>query len=78
MAAARHIVQTQSSKFDNEMIFSLLQPRFELNPKHPIIIKLSSLTSSNPELASLLIKQVISVGGRNLVGSHVSLTEKKI
>lgn len=58
MAAARHILKTQAHQFSEDMLFTLLQPRLELNPKHPIIKKLNDLVTSNPELASLLIKQV--------------------
>ncbi|XP_065201134.1 heat shock protein 75 kDa, mitochondrial [Planococcus citri] len=60
MAAARHIIKTQAHQFSEDMMYTLLQPRLELNPKHPIVKKLSSLVSSNPELASLLIKQLFT------------------
>lgn len=60
IAAARHLLKTQANQFTEDMLFTLLQPRLEINPKHPIIKKLNSLVTSNPELASLVIKQLFT------------------
>ncbi|XKL64023.1 hypothetical protein PGB90_004109 [Kerria lacca] len=60
MATARHFLKSQLSlkQFNEEMKYSLLSPCLELNPKHPVIKKLDSLITQNPNLASLLIKQL--------------------
>ena len=60
MGAARHILKMQhiQKKMSDEMRDSILAPCLELNPKHPIIKKLSTLNQSDPEFASLLLKQV--------------------
>lgn len=34
MTAARHFIKTQLKQMDEEMLFSVLQPQFELNPKY--------------------------------------------
>ncbi|KAF4518739.1 hypothetical protein B566_EDAN006142 [Ephemera danica] len=60
MAAARHFVRTQSHQLTEEARYSLLQPRLEINPKHPVIKKLSTLTESNPRLAELVTQQLFS------------------
>ncbi|XP_059483061.1 heat shock protein 75 kDa, mitochondrial isoform X2 [Neocloeon triangulifer] len=60
MAAARHFIRTQSHQLTEESRYSLLQPRFEINPKHPIIKKLNTLTDSNPKLAELVTQQLFS------------------
>jgi len=33
MTAARHFIKTQLKQMDEEMLFSILQPQLELNPK---------------------------------------------
>lgn len=33
MTAARHFIKTQLKQMDEDMLFSILQPQFELNPK---------------------------------------------
>lgn len=60
MGAARHLLKMQQiqKKITEEMRDSILAPCLELNPKHPVIKKLSILSQSNPELASLLVRQV--------------------
>lgn len=58
MAAARHFIRTQTHQLDEEMRYSFLQPRFEINPNHPLIKKLCQLTKTDTKLADLLIKQV--------------------
>uniref|UniRef100_A0A2M4ABH9 Heat shock protein 75 kDa, mitochondrial n=1 Tax=Anopheles triannulatus TaxID=58253 RepID=A0A2M4ABH9_9DIPT len=60
MAAARHFIKTQSHNMSEENRYALLQPQFEINAKHPIIKKLHKLTTSDPELAELLAKQLFS------------------
>lgn len=60
MAAARHFIKTQSHNMSEENRYALLQPQLEINPKHPIISKLYKLTTSDPELAELLAKQLFS------------------
>lgn len=58
MATARHFIRTQSHQLDEEMRYSILQPRFEINPNHPLIKKLCKLTTTDTELADRLIRQV--------------------
>ncbi|XP_046666004.1 heat shock protein 75 kDa, mitochondrial isoform X1 [Homalodisca vitripennis] len=60
MAAARHFLKTQAHQMDDDMRYSLLQPRLEINPRHPIIKKLNSLSNTNPELAELVTQQLFS------------------
>ncbi|XP_069680371.1 heat shock protein 75 kDa, mitochondrial [Periplaneta americana] len=60
MAAARHFIRTQSHLMNEESRFALLQPQLELNPRHPVIKKLSTLTTSNPKLAELVTQQLFS------------------
>lgn len=61
MASARHFVRTNSYEIDEEMRYSVLQPRLEINPNHPLIQKLCQLIKTESKLADLLIKQVICV-----------------
>jgi len=37
MTAARHFIKTQLKQMDEEMLFSVLQPQLELNPKYFIL-----------------------------------------
>ncbi|CAH0552624.1 unnamed protein product [Brassicogethes aeneus] len=69
MAAARHFIRTQSHQLPEDRRYAILQPKLELNPKHPIIKKLYKLTKENPELADLLAKQLFanSMVGAGLV-----------
>lgn len=60
MAAARHFIRTQSHLMDEESRYALLRPQLELNPRHPIIKKLSALSTSNTKLAELITKQLFS------------------
>ncbi|CAH1163283.1 unnamed protein product [Phaedon cochleariae] len=68
MAAARHFIRTQDNLPEDKK-YALLQPQFEFNPRHPIIKKLFTLISTNPELAELLAKQLFanSMVGAGLV-----------
>lgn len=34
MTAARHFIKTQLKQMDEELLFSVLQPQLELNPKY--------------------------------------------
>ncbi|KAL0126042.1 hypothetical protein PUN28_004854 [Cardiocondyla obscurior] len=60
MASARHFIRMQSHQMNEEMRYSMLQPRFEINPNHPLIKKLCKLTTTNTELANLLIQQLFT------------------
>ncbi|XP_034945368.1 heat shock protein 75 kDa, mitochondrial [Chelonus insularis] len=60
MASARYFIRTQSHNMNEEMRYSLLQPRFEINPNHPIIKKLSELITKDPKLAELLTQQLFT------------------
>ena len=40
--------------------FTILQPQFEMNPSHPLIKKLNSLRTSNPQLAILVAEQLFA------------------
>ncbi|XP_054015153.1 heat shock protein 75 kDa, mitochondrial [Hylaeus anthracinus] len=60
MASARHFVRTQSHQINEEMRYSILQPRLEINPNHPLIKKLAQLTKSDTKLADLLIEQLFT------------------
>lgn len=69
MAAARHFIRTQSHNISEDRRYAILQPRLEVNPKHPIIKKMYKLMSSDPVLAELLAKQLFanSMVGAGLV-----------
>ncbi|CAG0888882.1 unnamed protein product [Cyprideis torosa] len=60
MAAARHFVKTQFSQIPEANRYQLLQPQLEINPKHPVIVKLNGLRESNPRLATLVADQLFS------------------
>ncbi|CAD6236212.1 GSCOCG00008105001-RA-CDS [Cotesia congregata] len=60
MASARHFIRTQSQKLSDDMRYSLLRPRFEINVNHPIIKKLNHLSTSDPKLAELLTQQLFT------------------
>ncbi|XP_043267910.1 heat shock protein 75 kDa, mitochondrial [Venturia canescens] len=60
MASARHFIRTQSHQLNEETRYTLLQPRLEINPNHPIIKKLSKLITTDPKLADLLIQQLFT------------------
>lgn len=60
MAAARHFIRTQAHLVNAESRYALLQPQLELNPRHPIIKKLSTLTTTNVKLAELVTKQLFA------------------
>jgi len=58
MGAARHFLRTTLADKSQEERYRLLQPTMEVNPKHPIIRKLATLTQSDPELAKLVAEQI--------------------
>lgn len=58
MAAARHFIRTQSHQLNDQNRYTVLQPCLEINPKHPIIKKLTGLAETEPKLAELLTQQV--------------------
>lgn len=60
MASARHFVRTQFSQIPEHTRYSLLQPTLEINPSHPVIVKLNKLRTSNPDLAALVSQQLFS------------------
>ncbi|XP_076231466.1 TNF receptor associated protein 1 [Calliopsis andreniformis] len=60
MASARHFVRTQTHQLDEDARYSILQPRFEINPNHPIIKKLCQLIKTDTKLANLLIEQLFT------------------
>lgn len=58
MASARQFIRMQAHNLSEDMRYSILQPRLEINPNHPIIKKLCELNTTNPRLAELLTEQV--------------------
>ncbi|CRL01686.1 CLUMA_CG014905, isoform A [Clunio marinus] len=60
MASARHFIKTQSHQLSEDNRYALLQSHLEINPKHPIIMKLHKLLSTDEKLASLLAQQLFS------------------
>ncbi|KAK3923195.1 Heat shock protein 75 kDa, mitochondrial [Frankliniella fusca] len=60
MAAARHFIRTQAHSIPQDSHYSILQPQLEINPKHPIIKKLSTLSKDNVKLAELVTNQLFS------------------
>lgn len=76
MATARHFIRTQSHQMNEEIRYSILQPRFEINPNHPLIKKLCKLTTTDTELADRLIQQVRCIN--NILQSFLKLHIQKI
>lgn len=60
MSSARQFIRMQSSKISEEMRYTILRPRLEINPHHPIIKKLSQLVTTNEKLATLLTEQLFT------------------
>lgn len=58
MGAARHFLRTTLADKSQDERLRLLQPTLELNPSHSLVKKLSALTKSDPELATLLAEQL--------------------
>jgi len=58
MASARHFVKTQFHSIPEDQRYMILAPQLEINPSHPIIMKLNSLRTDNPKLASLIAQQL--------------------
>ncbi|RUS90283.1 hypothetical protein EGW08_001972, partial [Elysia chlorotica] len=57
MGSARHFLRTTLADKSQEERLRLLQPTLELNPSHPLIVKMNKLKDSEPEIASLLAEQ---------------------
>ena len=60
MGAARHFVRTQFQSVAEEQRYQLLQPQLEINPNHPIILKLHKLMEENSQLATMIARQLFS------------------
>nr|QOC60281.1 heat shock protein 90c [Nilaparvata lugens] len=60
MAAARHFLKMHGERMDDEMRFSVLQPRLEINPRHPLIRRLAAIYRQKPELAALVTEQLFT------------------
>ncbi|CAL1543303.1 unnamed protein product [Lymnaea stagnalis] len=58
MGSARHFLRTTLADKSQDERLRLLQPTLELNPSHPLIVKMHKLMESDPELASLLAEQL--------------------
>ena len=61
MGAARRWLKFVKSGPNSDLLkikFEVLQPTFEINPNHEIILSLNTLKGSNPMLAELLVNQV--------------------
>ncbi|XP_035680960.1 heat shock protein 75 kDa, mitochondrial-like [Branchiostoma floridae] len=58
MGAARHYLRTAFAGQSEAERWKFLQPTLEINSSHPIMLKLSELKSSDPELARLVAEQV--------------------
>uniref|UniRef100_A0A146LC90 Heat shock protein 83 n=1 Tax=Lygus hesperus TaxID=30085 RepID=A0A146LC90_LYGHE len=58
MSMARHFIKTQKHGLTDDMIYSLLRPRFEINPRHPLMKKLFLLKDSDVQVAELLTEQL--------------------
>ena len=58
MGAARHFLKTTLADKSEEERYRVLQPTLEVNPSHPIIRKLYTLKSNDPDLAKLVAAQV--------------------
>ncbi|RZF48545.1 hypothetical protein LSTR_LSTR011160 [Laodelphax striatellus] len=60
MAAARHFLKMHGERLDDEMRYSVLQPRLEINPRHQLIKQLSSIYRHKPQLAALVTQQLFN------------------
>ncbi|KAK6975481.1 cytochrome P450 CYP44 [Biomphalaria glabrata] len=58
MGSARHFLRTTLADKSQDERLRLLQPTLELNPSHPLVVKLFQLKGSDPELATLLAEQL--------------------
>ncbi|XP_014210527.1 heat shock protein 75 kDa, mitochondrial [Copidosoma floridanum] len=58
MANARHFIRSQGYQLSDEMRYSLLQPRLEINPNHPLIKNLKKLTETDKPIADRLTEQL--------------------
>ncbi|XP_041459560.1 heat shock protein 75 kDa, mitochondrial-like [Lytechinus variegatus] len=62
MGAARHFLRTAMKNRTEAEKMQLLQPTLELNGSHPIIKKLFTLKTSDPDLAKMLAEQIYDNG----------------
>ncbi|KAK1119803.1 hypothetical protein K0M31_012881 [Melipona bicolor] len=60
MASARHFARIQTRQMGDEMLYTLLRPCLEINPKHSLVKKLCQLMKTDTKLADLLIKQLFT------------------
>jgi len=58
MGSARHFLRTTLADKSQEERLRLLQPTLELNPSHPLVVKLNQLKDEDTVLASLLAEQL--------------------
>lgn len=58
MASARHFLRTTLAGKSQEERYRLLQPTLEINPSHPLIKKLNTLQTNNPDLGRLVLEQL--------------------
>jgi len=58
MGSARHFLRTTLADKSQEERLRLLQPTLELNPSHPLVVKLNKLKDTDTVLASLLAEQL--------------------
>ncbi|CAH1776355.1 unnamed protein product, partial [Owenia fusiformis] len=83
----RHFLRTQLHDKSDEEKYRVLNPTLEINPSHPIVVKLNSIRDSNPQLAKLVAEQIydnamISAGlimdPRTIVGRLNDLLSKAL
>ena len=58
MGAARHFLRTTLADKSDEEKLRVLQPTLEINPAHPLIVRLNQLRTTDPELGKLVAEQV--------------------
>ncbi|XP_059179158.1 heat shock protein 75 kDa, mitochondrial-like [Physella acuta] len=58
MGSARHFLRTTLADKSQDERLRLLQPTLEINPSHPLIVKMHKLMASDPELGTLLAEQL--------------------
>ncbi|XP_012945462.1 heat shock protein 75 kDa, mitochondrial [Aplysia californica] len=58
MGSARHFLRTTLADKSQDERLRLLQPTLELNPSHPLVVKMNTLKDSDPVLAGLLAEQL--------------------
>ncbi|XP_014246211.1 heat shock protein 75 kDa, mitochondrial [Cimex lectularius] len=58
MAHARQYLKLQARGLDDDMKYTLIKPRLELNPNHPLINQVKRLIPTNEKLATLITEQL--------------------